>query len=173
LLNQTFNLQFEGSGVVGVYQQGLFNLTWGSPTGGNFELKAINQSLFVYLYQTNVSNPVNSISILPISLGANPSTFTSNFLNYLTPFNLIRTCFWQGQSISNSGKALQIWNNRTVISSSTQITSNGVALEHVLELEKYGITLWPCIPDTADTNYITQMANLFATTRVQSSILYL
>lgn len=134
LVNQTFNLKFQGAGVVGVYQQGLFNLTWGSATGGNFTLKAVNQSLFVYIYLTSVTNPVNSITILSTALPDNPSTFTINFLNYVAPFNLLRTCFWQGQNVYSSGKASQIWANRTILSSSTQISPNGVALEHILEL---------------------------------------
>lgn len=134
LVNQTLNLQYKGSGVVGVFQSGICNLTWASSTGGSFVLKAVNQSLFVYIYQTAIADPVNSISIVPVSLGANYSTFTANFLKYLQPFNLIRTCFWQGQNVYNSGYSKQIWNNRTVLSSSTQISSSGVALEHILEL---------------------------------------
>lgn len=134
LLNQTFNVQFKGSGTIGVYQQNLFNLTWASSTGGSFVLKAVNQSLFVYIYQTSAADPVNSISVVPASLGTNYPTFTSNFLNYLKPFNLIRTCFWQGQNVYNSGYSKQIWSNRTLPSSSTQISSSGVALEHILEL---------------------------------------
>jgi hypothetical protein len=133
-LNQTFNIKFKGSGVIGVLQQGLYNLTWENSTGGSFVLKAVNQPLYVYIYQTSTTDPVNSISILPENLGTNPSTFTANFLNYLSPFNLIRTCFWQGQNQYNSGISSQMWSNRTVISSSTQISSNGVALEHILEL---------------------------------------
>jgi hypothetical protein len=132
LLNQTFNIQFKGSGVVGVYQQSLYNLTWGSSTGGSFVLKATNQSLFVYIYQTSVTDPVNSITIVPSSLGSTYNTFTANFLSYLQPFNLIRTCFWQGQNVYNSGISKQVWSNRTLPASSTQISSSGVALEHVL-----------------------------------------
>jgi hypothetical protein len=111
-----------------VHQAGSYNLTWSNTTGGNFTLKRTNQSLFVYIYTTDPTNPVNSITILPVSLGNNPPTFTNNFLNYLKPFNLLRTCFWQGQKIGNSGLSLQTWNGRTLISSSTQVSSVGVAL---------------------------------------------
>jgi hypothetical protein len=135
MVNKTFNLQFQGTGTVGVYQvypQGSTNVTWGSGSGGSFVLKSVNQSLQVYVYLTSATDPVNSISIVLASLGANYSTYTANFVNYLQPFNLIRTCFWQGQNVYNSGKANQIWANRTTKASSTQISSSGVALEHLL-----------------------------------------
>lgn len=174
MANQVFNVKFSGSGIIGVYQQNQFNLTWNNNLGGQFTLTLTNQSLFVYIYNTDSSNPVNSITVIPASLGNDPSTYTTNFLNYLKPFQILRTCFWQGQNLQNSGISLQIWNNRTVISSSTQISSSGVALEHILELETAaGVTLWPCIPDTADSNYITKMASLFASSRDQNKMMYL
>ena len=132
LRNQVFNIKFKGNGTIGVYQAGSFNMTWSNGTGGNFTLKLTNQSLFVYIYTTDPANPVNSISILLKSLGSSPPTFTSNILKYLKPFNLLRTCFWQGQNVGNSGLALQSWTGRTLISSATQVSSVGVALEHIL-----------------------------------------
>ncbi len=103
LVNKTFNVKFHGSGTIGVFQRNICNVTWSTPVGGSFVLKAANQSLFVYIYLTNSSNPVSSISIVEASLGSNHPTFTANFINILQPFNLIRTCFWQGQSIYNPG----------------------------------------------------------------------
>lgn len=113
LANQTFNIKFTGNGTIGVYQTGM-NLTWSSGAGGQFTLPFTNQSLFVYIYTTDSTNPVRNITIFQSSLGQNPPTFTTNFLNYLKPFNLLRTCFWQGQNLYTSGKALQIWSNRTL-----------------------------------------------------------
>lgn len=151
LENQTFNLTFQGNGIVGVLQDRQFNITWSSGSGGQFTLKLTNQSLFVYIYNTDPSNPVNSISILLSSLGNNPPTFTDKFLNSIKPFNLLRTCFWQGQNLYSSGQSIQLWKNRSLKNSSTQISSSGVALEHILELESVtNVTLWSCIPDTAD-----------------------
>lgn len=133
-----------------------------------------SQSLFVYIYTTDPNNPVNSISILPTSLGLYPPTYTNNFLNYLKPFKVLRTCFWQGQNLYDSGISLQIWNNRTQTSSSTQISSSGVALEHILELETAaGVTLWPCIPEAADDNYIRSMATLIGSSRNKNKMMYL
>jgi len=157
-----------------VTQTGLYNLTWGSGAGGNFTLKSLRQSLFVYIYNTKVSDPVNSITILPSNMASNPATFTDNFLYYLKPFNLLRTCFWQGQNYANSGLTKQIWANRTLKSSSTQVSSVGVALEYIIELETAAnVTLWPCIPDTADSDYVQQFATLLASSRNQSKIMYL
>jgi len=127
-------LRFVGSGIVGVHQVGVggINQTWSSSAGGQFNLTRTNQSLFVYIYNTLVTNPVRNITITLASLGTNPSIYSTNFLNYLRPFNLIRTCFWQGQNLYSSGMPLQIWNNRTSSSSSTQISRAGVALEIIL-----------------------------------------
>ena len=110
--------------MVGIYQAkpNQVNVTWTSGKGGQFTLKTTSQPLFVYIFTTDPTNPVNSIKITLDSLGANPSTYTSNFLNYLKPFNLLRTCFWQGQNLYNSGKSLQTWNARTLVSSSTQVS---------------------------------------------------
>jgi hypothetical protein len=174
LQNQVYNIRYSGKGTVGVYQQGYYNTTWTSGAGGNFTLKTVSTSLFVYIYLTDPTDPVNSITILPDSLGPNPPTYTTNFLSYLKPFNLFRTCSWQGQNLYNSGTSLQIWANRTQVSSSSQVTSSGAALEHILELEQVtGATLWPCIPDSADTNYIQQMASLISSSRDKSKMMYL
>lgn len=105
LVNKTFNVKFQGSGTIGVFQQSICNVTWSTAAGGSFVLKAVNQSLFVYIYLTNTSNPVSSITIVEASLGNSYSTFTANFIDILQPFNLIRTCFWQGQNIYNPGTA--------------------------------------------------------------------
>lgn len=173
LQNAVFTLKYSGKGTVGVYQQGFFNTTWTSGSGGNFTLKTINSSLLVFIYLTDPTDPVTSITILPVSLGQNVPTFTTNFLNYLKPFNLFRTCKWQGQRIYSSGTSLQIWANRTLVSSSSQVVA-GVALEHILEIEQVtGGTIWPCIPDSADTNYITEFARLIGNTRDKSKMMYL
>ena len=132
LLNKSFTLKFSGQGVVGVNQQSLFNTTWTAGVGGTFVLQSLTQLLNVFIYSTNSSNPVTAITILPTSLGANPPTFTSNFLYYLKPFNLLRTCYWQGQNLYNSGISSQIWANRTLTTSASQVSSTGVALEHIL-----------------------------------------
>lgn len=133
LANQTFQLTFKGSGGLGVYQ-GSLNKTWTSKDGGTFILPSVSTSLYVYVFNTSGTDPVNSIAITASSLGVNPTTFTSNFISYLKPFKFIRTCFWQGQSLYKSSWSNQTWASRTLTSLSTQISTYGVALEHLLEL---------------------------------------
>jgi hypothetical protein len=124
LIGKNFSVSFSGTGKISIYQKNILNVTL---TGsGNFTLNYINQSLFVYIYTTDSTNPVRNIKIIPTELGANPPTFTSNFLYYLKPFNLIRTCFWQNQNLYRTS-APQSWNNRTDLTSSSQILA-GVAL---------------------------------------------
>lgn len=80
---QSFTIKYSGQGTVGVYQSGLYNLTWSNGNGGNFTLQSTSQSLFVYIYSTVSTDPVTNITIFQTSLGSNPSTFTTNFLNYI------------------------------------------------------------------------------------------
>ena len=127
-------MAFKGTGKVGVFQQigtTKNNVTWTNSAGGSFQLSSVSQSLFVYIYETSTTDPVNSISIFSADLGANPPTFTTNFLKFIKPFNMLRTCSWQGQNLYNSNKNLQVWGDRPLLSSSTQLL-NGVALEHIL-----------------------------------------
>lgn len=133
LANQNFQLTFKGTGGVGVFQ-GSLNKTWTNKDGGTFILPSVSTSLYVYVFSTSATDPVNSISITLSSLGDNPPTFSSNFINYLEPFNFIRTCYWQGQNLYKSSWTTQTWATRPLTSSSTQISSYGVALEHILEL---------------------------------------
>lgn len=130
-LNQNLTISFSGAGKVGVVQ-GSLNQNW---TGGigTFILPSINSSLFVYIYNSTAGNPITNIKVYLTSLSP-LTTYTSNFISYLQPFNILRTCFWQGQNLYSSGQSLQIWANRTLTTSSTQISWYGVALEHILEL---------------------------------------
>jgi hypothetical protein len=145
LLNQNFTVTYSGEGVVGISQSTL-NITWSSGTGGTFILKSLTPSLSVTIYSTdpnNSSKPVYGITILPTNL-VNPPTFTSNFISYLKPFNLLRTCYWQGQNLYNSRISNQTWANRALTTSASQVSpwditqSNtgprGVAWEHILQL---------------------------------------
>lgn len=129
LLNQNFTLSFSGVGKVGVVQSSTgLNQNYSSGSGNTFILSSISASLFVFIYNTSVANPVNNIQIALTSYGANIPTFTTNFINYIQPFNIVRTCFWQGQNLYNSGQASQIWANRTLTTSATQTSLSGVAL---------------------------------------------
>lgn len=135
LLNQNFTLTFSGAGKVGVVQSASgLNQNYSSGSGNTFILPSISSSLFVYIYNTTASNPVSNIQIALTSFGGAIPTFTTNFINYLQPFNILRTCFWQGQNLYNSGQATQTWANRPLTTSATQTSSFGVALEHILEL---------------------------------------
>lgn len=54
------------------------------------------------------------------------------------------------------------------------MSNTGVAYEHILELENVAnATLWPCIPDTADFDYINNFANLIGSSRNKTNIIYI
>ena len=129
LLNKNFTLTFSGAGKVGVVQAATgLNQNYSSGSGNTFVLPSISSSLFVYIYNTTATNPVNSIQIVLTSFGAAVPTFTANFISYLQPFNIVRTCFWQGQNLYNSGQGAQTWANRPLTTSATQTSPSGVAL---------------------------------------------
>lgn len=129
LLNQNFTLSFNGVGKIGVVQSSTgLNQNYSSGSGNTFILPSIFSSLFVFIYNTSATNPVNSIQIALTSFGTTIPTYTTNFINYLQPFNIVRTCFWQGQNFYNSGQTSQIWANRPLTTSATQTSIGGVAL---------------------------------------------
>ena len=66
------------------------------------------------------------------------------------------------------------WNKRITPASATQISSAGIAYEHIIEFEKItGKVGWYCIPEAADSAYISNMAQLFSTNRNPNKMMYL
>jgi hypothetical protein len=132
LIQNNYTITFDGNGLIGVSQKGnnSFNNTISAGNSLTFKLGNLNNPLYVWIYSSDINNPVQSIKILP----NDQSTFSSNFLNYIKPFNILRFCYWQGQNLYNSGISVQYWTKVITKKSATQISPLGIAYEHMLEL---------------------------------------
>ena len=174
LVGKTYEVQFSGSGMIGVYQSGSvgFNITVNTSQVGTFTLASLSK-LIVYVYFTDTTNLVRSIRITPVG---EASTFTSNFLTYAGGFDIYRFCNWEGESLNRLRSPITplTWNKRITPASATQISSAGIAYEHIIEFETItGKVGWYCIPEAADSAYISNMAQLFSTTRDPNKMMYL
>jgi hypothetical protein len=90
LVNSTFTVSFEGDGLIGVFQNGSFNITVSASETKNITVGSLN-TVILFVYFTTPSNPVRHIQIQPS--GAT-GTFSQNFLTYVQPFKVFRFCFW-------------------------------------------------------------------------------
>ena len=118
LIGNIYNVSFSGNGSIGIVQNNGLNITFSPNTVGTYTLTNLN-SLFVYIYNTSTTNPVTGIRIIPSN---NNSTFTSNFLSYVKPFQVLRYAFWQGQNLVNNQNVT--WANRATPFSASQIISD-------------------------------------------------
>lgn len=165
LLNKKIICRFDGDGEVKIFQANLLKLTVNNTNQNYAELNLENLDyLMIYITKTNVINRVRNVRIIPKEIyeATDPiisKTFSSNFLNFLKPFNLIRFCYWQGQNILDTDYPF-IWENRTKETSASQISAQfGISLDHILELiNLLDVIPFFCIPKNADDNFIGQMA---------------
>lgn len=172
LVGTTFEVQFDGNGTIGCYQNGTFNISVVKGQTGTFTLGNLT-TLQVFIYFTDPADLVRNIRILPQGLTA---TFTSNFLNYASALDIFRFCFWQGESTNRLTAPITplTWAARITPTSASQVTNAGIAHEHLLEFEQVtGKVGWYCIPEAANDDYIINMATLYASTRDTSKLMYL
>jgi len=81
--------------------------------------------------------------------------FNPLFVDRLKPFKVIRFMDWQRTNDSHE----KTWSRRTGISSYTQASSHGVALEYMIDLcNLVGADPWFCMPHQTDEDYIRQFA---------------
>lgn len=190
LISKEIRCSFEGDGVVIISQNNSIKITLdNSKKAGVIKIENLN-SLMVYIIKTNPDNIVRNIKIIPTEEETKESSFLNNtdnnnfsnsnktfsqtFLQFLKPFNLIRLCFWQGQSLNKANYQV-IWQSRTTSLSASQVSSNfGIALEHIIELSNcLKIIPWLCIPETADDNYIEEFAKFLRTKIPENQKIYL
>ncbi|HHO75102.1 MAG TPA: hypothetical protein ENN05_01580 [Deltaproteobacteria bacterium] len=83
--------------------------------------------------------------------------FNPVFLERLRPFKVIRFMDWQ--KTNDSG--MKNWSQRTKLSSYTQASVSGVAIEYMVDLcNELGADPWFCMPHQADSDYIRRFAQL-------------
>jgi hypothetical protein len=119
-----------------------------------------NRGLNVRIMQTNVTDPLHSIVIVSQQFAHNYSTqiFQPEFLQVLKPFNHIRFTGWQKISCNSNSKT---WATRTKSISQTQHGSDGVAIEHMVDLIRVTniSSVWFSFP-IATPNYTVAMLSL-------------
>jgi hypothetical protein len=132
--NGTYSLSWDGSGDVGFDPSAASVVSYNSTLGRATVKLHIpkNKGLNVRILRSDSADPVHNISLVPSRFAHNFSTqvFQPKFLEIIKPFNHIRFTGWQ--KISSSSP--KTWSTRTTPQSQTQHVSDGVAIEHVVDL---------------------------------------
>jgi hypothetical protein len=131
--NGTYSLYWDGNGDIGINPAAATVISYNS-TLRRATVKLhipINKGLNVRILRSDVSNPVHNITLVPNQFSNNFTTqiFQPEFLAIVKSFHHIRFTGWQ--KLSSSSK---LWSKRTTPYSQTQHMSDGVAIEHFIDL---------------------------------------
>lgn len=116
-----------------------------------------NGELFVYLDQSDATDPIRNLRLIPPSsvqpVGA--SSFRSSFTDELSNFSNLRFMDW----MSTNNNPIVNWTDRVTLNSYTQAQPVGVAVEYITELaNEIGKDAWITIPAAASDDFITSLA---------------
>lgn len=101
-------------------------------------------------------DPIRDIHVWLPGLEDTCHSFHPLFLERLRPFSVLRFYPWM-RVFTSSGR----WSKRATAKSARQGTSEGVALEYMVELcNELAADPWFCIPHTADDDYVRNFATL-------------
>ena len=121
--------------------------------------------------RSNSTNPLRNLRIVPVAFQSNYTSqiFHPSFLKAIAPFSTLRFTGWQKLS-SSSGK---LWQNRTLPTSQSQHGSDGVAIEHMIDLAVVtkAKAVWFSFP-TMSQVYNKNMIALLATKLPRNITLY-
>ena len=128
--------------------------------------------LTVWIFRTKTSNPVRNVRIVPTALANSyqQQVFLPPFVKAVQSFQHIRFTGWQ--KLSNSvGK---LWTNRTLPSSFTQNTIDGVAIEHMLDLVRLtGVkSVWFSFPLYGSMDYNSKFVAMLQANLPQNTTIY-
>jgi hypothetical protein len=149
----TYRLMVEGEGQV--------SLEFGAT--GTFScpvdtLVAISSALAIRIDASTASNPISSIRLIRPEYIDQPDaqTFTSDFLEFLEDFQVIRFMDW----MQTNNSPISQWTERTLPETYTQTLNTGVAYEYIAELANFlEKDIWVNIPHMADDDYVLTFAN--------------
>eukprot|EP01041_Mallomonas_annulata_P002765 gene2765-5448_t len=160
--NGTYKIMWDGSGDVSIspmYSKLISTDMSSKSKTVKFSITGTT-GINVRIMKSNYSDPVHNIRIIPIDFVHNYTRqiFQPDFLSVLLPFDHIRFTGWQ--KISTNPK---YWKTRTIPSSQTQHGSDGVAIEHMVDLvrilNKTVKSIWFSFP-LASADYNVRMAIL-------------
>ena len=130
-----------------------------SPGKITVDVKPDNNGVFIRLLETNSSNPVRNIRfILPgFENTYQTQPFNPVFLERLAKFDTLRFMDWE----ATNNSTLANWSDRATLTSATQATSKGVALEYLIQLANtLKIDPWFTLPAQANDDYVRNFATM-------------
>ena len=162
--NGNYSVFWEGSGDVGFPKSSVTVYSYSNSTNTasiNIHVPAKSTSgLTVWIFRSRANNPVRNVRIVPTALANSyqQQVFLPAFVQALQGFQLIRFTGWQ--KLSNS--AGKRWVNRTLPSSFSQNTIDGVAIEHMLDLVRLtGVkSVWFSFPMLSSADYNLKMITM-------------
>lgn len=162
----TYIVLYEGSGTL----QFLGDAVIASQTPGRIVLNVTpsTQGIHMVIAVSNAADHIRNIRVLMPGTEATYLTqpFTQAFLNYLSPFKVIRPMWWQFAWQSDESQ----WSDRRTTTYYRQSSyfadaalgkAHGCAYEYIIRLCNFmHKDLWLCVPHAADSNYVVQLARL-------------
>ena len=157
----TYKLILQGTGTIHIWGGAGtrdFTLT-GGPRTIDLAVSTTWDRLYLEIRTSSSSDPIKNIKLIMPGFADNYETqiFHPLFLERLNKFKNLRFMDWGKINGSN----LSTWAQRTTPNTFSQARSEGVAIEHMIQLcNKLNVDMWFCVPHKADNNYITQAARL-------------
>jgi hypothetical protein len=113
--------------------------------------------MLLYVSGANTSDPFRNLDCREPTLVAN-GQFDQRAVDDLKPYGVLRFLDW---SSANGNPASVTWNTRSQTARLVQDGTDGVALEHMIDLANAaGSDAWFTVPYNADETYVRNMAKL-------------
>jgi hypothetical protein len=156
---------YDGVGTITATLDAQMVSTSQTSTGGRDVFNAtptVGRGVRLCITQTNPANHLRNIRVVRAANEAlldQGYIFSPTFLGLLKNFRVIRSMEWLGMDYNPTPTGN--WADRTQLSNAGWGSTNGTPLEVVIDLcNALSADCWINVPDTADDNYITQMATL-------------
>ncbi len=153
----TYTVTFDGDGELD-FEFDASNVQLVSTGRMTFQVNSASSSgILMRISRSNPSDHVRNIKVWMPGYEGATSSFHDLFIQRLQPFGVIRFMDWQ----HTNGSKLVSWSDRTEPDDFSMDTTNGVALEYMIELcNELGADAWFCMPHQADDNFVTQFATM-------------
>lgn len=152
-----YTLLYEGQGKIGFGRQGV-EVVSQSPGRMVLNVTPKDHGIFLQILETNPANPIRNIRfIMPgFETTYEQQPFHPLFLERISKFSPLRFMDWE---VTNESP-LKEWLERTTLASATQVSTNGAALEYLVQLSNtLHIDPWFTIPHQASDDYVIQFAS--------------
>src|SRR5487761_1516816 len=161
-----YAILYYGDGKMQVDLDGQMVSTSQTSTGGrdvfNVATPKAGRGVRLCITKTDPANHLRNVRVVRVANEAlldQGYIFSPTFLNLMRNFRAIRAMEWLGMDHNPSPTGN--WADRTQLSNAGWGATNGAPLEAVIDLcNALSTDCWINVPDTADDNYITQMATL-------------